>query len=102
MNENTPNPGNEKPISLHPLTPENALERLMQVKPAREDTMSLGPKKSFRLTAICTECGHEVNKDVEVEQINLQTEQLRFTGEAARQHQQHPDLNHFRVTAVEL
>ena len=102
MNENTRNPGNEKPISLHPLSPEEALKGLMQVRPEREDTMSLGPKKSYRLTAIRGECGHEVNKDGEVEQINLQTEESRCTGEAARRHHQHPDLNHFRVTAVEL
>ena len=33
MNEKPRNPGNEKPLSLHPLTPEEALAGLMQTNP---------------------------------------------------------------------
>lgn len=33
MAKKQPNPRNEKPISLHPLTPEEALRRAMNVKP---------------------------------------------------------------------
>ncbi len=59
------------------------------------DTKSLGPKKRYSLTAVCSECGYQVEREVEVEQINLQSEQVGFIGEAARLHQQHPDLSYF-------
>ena len=38
MKEEKRNPGNEKPISLHPLTLEAALDKLMQVKPEQKET----------------------------------------------------------------
>ncbi len=91
-----------KPVSLHPLEPEDALAGLFQVRPENEDAMGLGPKKRYALAAVCRECGYHVEQEVAVEQINLQSEQVRFIGEAARQHQQHPDPIGFHVDVAEL
>ncbi len=66
------------------------------------DTKSLGPKKRYSLTAVCSECEYQVEREVEVEQINLLSEQAVFIDEAARLHQPHPDLTCFRIVVAEL
>ena len=67
---------------------------------SKDEESILGPKVKYRLTATCGKCNHSVNKDVEVEEINIGSEQLKFTNEAASSHKEHPDLNSYKVTAV--
>lgn len=49
MDETTRNPGNEKPISLHPLTPEEALGGLIQSKPEQKAQQTQSFKKGDRV-----------------------------------------------------
>lgn len=64
--------------------------------------MVLGPKVKFRLTAKCGKCDYSTDKTVEVEEINLKSEELKFINEAAKAHNKHPDLNSFKITPVKL